>query len=450
MPTSPRIAIVGAGPAGLLTAWNLSRLGIDDLVIFEMTDRPAGKARTFRKGDQLWNLGTSYTTLGFQTIHHLQKRYCVPDLQLPEASIVPETGTATDFVTYVRGDGGRIALYGEGLRYLAHWTRLYLATGFSYNAAATSHPELATPIAEWLAQHDMPAIQRLYNRAFTVMGYGPTETTPMLYGFRWVTPLLLVSGILNKLWVPQAFEDVFVGLASEFDVRYGHKVEDLARIDAGIRVVGEDWEETFDQVVLATDFSELAEHELESLTGVELSINTSTWGVGVHDVVDDGGQPAVGGVKEQIDNPRPYGLSGWRRAEGPVGVEGTIYTAQIHYTDSDAERATVEQFDAALDAQLERLGFEVKEEPRHTEVIRHYGPRLSSEQVREGILTSEGSFLRDGPLWFTGALYSHESVKVLSAESRKLAVAIARDTGVLRGVRARWEALRARFGPDNF
>jgi len=449
MPKAPRIAIVGAGPAGLLTAWNLRRVGIEHPVIFEMKDRPGGKARTYREGDQLWNLGTSYTTLGFKTIHRLQKRYGVGDLKLPEASIVSELGSSTDFVTYILGDGGRIALYNEGARYLAHWTRLYVATGFSYNAAATSHPELAMPISEWLAKHDMPAIQRLYNRAFTVMGYGPTDSTPMLYGFRWVTPLLLISGILNKLWVPQAFEDVFIGLADEFDVRYGHEVMDLARVDAGIKVVGKDWEEHFDHVVLATDFSRLAEQELESLIGTDLSINSSTWGLGVHPLVDDGGQPPVGGVKEQIDNPKPYGLSGWRRAEGPVGVAGTIYTAQIHYTDSDSEWATIEQFDAALAAQLERLGLEVGE-PLHQEAIPHYGPRLSSDQVRKGVLASEDGFVRDGPLWFTGALFSHESTKALAAETRKLAVAMARETGVLRGVRGRWEALRARFGPDNF
>ena len=305
------------------------------------------------------------------------------------------------------------------------------------------------PIREWLAKHDMPAIQRLYNRAFTVMGYGPTETTPMLYGFRWVTPLLLISGILNKLWVPQSFEDVFIGLAGEFDVRYGHEVTDLIREGDRVRVVGKGWEETVERVVLATDFSQLAEDELEALIGQPVSINGSTWGLGVRPLFDDGGQPPVGGVKEQIDDPRPFGLSGWRRANGAAGLEGTIYTAQIHYTDSDAEDVTLAQFDEALAAQLERLGLEVGE-PLRQEIVYNYGPRLSSEQVRQGILMSEDGFVHNGPLWFTGALYSHDSTKALAAETRRLAVAMARDAGVLKGVKARIATLRARFGPDSF
>jgi len=44
--SDPRIAIVGAGPAGLSAAWALKRKGYRNVTVFEKTDRPGGKCLT--------------------------------------------------------------------------------------------------------------------------------------------------------------------------------------------------------------------------------------------------------------------------------------------------------------------------------------------------------------------------------------------------------------------
>jgi oxygen-dependent protoporphyrinogen oxidase len=54
---NPRIAIVGAGIAGLTAAHRLKRTGLDS-VIFESSERPGGRMHSIRRGEYIFDLGT--------------------------------------------------------------------------------------------------------------------------------------------------------------------------------------------------------------------------------------------------------------------------------------------------------------------------------------------------------------------------------------------------------
>ena len=61
-----RVAVVGAGPAGLATAFRLDRAG-HEVVVLESRDRAGGKIHTQRVGDYVLDAGatavpSSYTT----------------------------------------------------------------------------------------------------------------------------------------------------------------------------------------------------------------------------------------------------------------------------------------------------------------------------------------------------------------------------------------------------
>jgi cation diffusion facilitator CzcD-associated flavoprotein CzcO len=61
-PSQPRIAILGAGPAGLSTAWFLKKLGYTDVLVLEKLGRIGGLACTINSGYKAFDLGANYIT----------------------------------------------------------------------------------------------------------------------------------------------------------------------------------------------------------------------------------------------------------------------------------------------------------------------------------------------------------------------------------------------------
>ena len=59
MSATDRVAIVGAGAAGVHFASELRKLGFQDVTIFEKTDRIGGKTRSVRHGGVSHEIGTS-------------------------------------------------------------------------------------------------------------------------------------------------------------------------------------------------------------------------------------------------------------------------------------------------------------------------------------------------------------------------------------------------------
>lgn len=58
MKKTPRIVVIGAGPAGLGVGWRLTELGVDDFVIYEKTDHVGGLATSYRDGAGFtWDVG---------------------------------------------------------------------------------------------------------------------------------------------------------------------------------------------------------------------------------------------------------------------------------------------------------------------------------------------------------------------------------------------------------
>ena len=56
--------VIGAGPAGLCTAWNLASDGIE-VTLLEKTDKIGGLALSFKDGDYIFDLGPH----NFHTVH---------------------------------------------------------------------------------------------------------------------------------------------------------------------------------------------------------------------------------------------------------------------------------------------------------------------------------------------------------------------------------------------
>ncbi|NNL66594.1 MAG: NAD(P)-binding protein, partial [Myxococcales bacterium] len=69
----PRIAIVGAGPAGLAAAFYLKELGYSDVLVLERMGRAGGLCKSITDGYQVFDLGANYLTAAYEEVHRFAK-----------------------------------------------------------------------------------------------------------------------------------------------------------------------------------------------------------------------------------------------------------------------------------------------------------------------------------------------------------------------------------------
>ncbi|HAE27779.1 MAG TPA: amine oxidase, partial [Hyphomonas adhaerens] len=67
-PGAKRIAILGAGPAGLTIARLLMEQSDHSVTLFEKTHRVGGKSLSVRQGEDLIEFGTCYTILSHRRV----------------------------------------------------------------------------------------------------------------------------------------------------------------------------------------------------------------------------------------------------------------------------------------------------------------------------------------------------------------------------------------------
>jgi len=70
-----RIAIIGAGVAGLSAAQRLKDLGYRDITIYEKEDRVGGKVLSYRHKGRVYELGALWSSGQYEVINALAARF---------------------------------------------------------------------------------------------------------------------------------------------------------------------------------------------------------------------------------------------------------------------------------------------------------------------------------------------------------------------------------------
>src|SRR5262249_1157476 len=98
---SARIAVIGAGPAGLTIARLLKDLGVVNVAVFDAPDWPGGKGLPIERGDGLYELGTCYTTFD----HFLVNRW-MRELGIKQVPLGRQMLDGAPFLHYVSTASG--------------------------------------------------------------------------------------------------------------------------------------------------------------------------------------------------------------------------------------------------------------------------------------------------------------------------------------------------------
>ncbi len=238
-----RILIVGAGAAGLCTAWYLKSAGFKHVQVFEKSPRLGGKCRSLTVDGQSFDLGANYVTSAYTRVRELaahvgatmytEKAGHVIDASTGEMrSILSEVLRRTSFPT----------LAWQSLRYL--WKRWRLRGLLSPYRPGFAHvkdcPELQGSFADWLRRYRLDSLIEIFEIPLTLMGYGKLDGIAAAYALTYMSPqtfkdlAMFAANLPLRGWpkrFTQGYGRMFERLAAEVDVLTGVKIKRITRGD---------------------------------------------------------------------------------------------------------------------------------------------------------------------------------------------------------------------------
>jgi hypothetical protein len=262
-PRDARVAVVGAGPAGLATAWFLRRAGFRHVTVFEERGRVGGLCNTLTEDYKSFDLGANYIAPNYRETLRLARevgarRY--PARPWIAVRVPPDQpageGPAQQPLQYIsmlkvvrelRDEDGRpveeigLLELGWGIaRYL--WKRLWLRRAIDQPTFERIHerPDLCISFRDWLEQEGLWRLRSLFEIPITLMGYGYLHEIAAPYALRFLSVGLFVPMVLRQVpgvgaWFrwPKRFEFGFQrmweALSWRLNVRCNVKVRRIVR-----------------------------------------------------------------------------------------------------------------------------------------------------------------------------------------------------------------------------
>lgn len=427
---SPRIGIIGAGPGGLSLARLLTEHGFADVTVIERDTRVGGKSLTEIRAGVGHELGTCYVADGYTTTKRWMDAAGMQIHPLTEHLILNRAGTLLPFKDFVEGDAGLLGTAAQTLRYVRAWQRFH-AWDLRGNPDNTfddlghpMHEQVARPFGDWLRDRGLDTTARFAMRTMTIMGYGPLDRVPALYGLRWNVPSLILSALRQTVGEPvPGWQHLWIHVASHLDVRLGCAVSRVTREGTVFRVevVSDGVSDTleFDHLVLTGPLDEAAQWfpftaEERAAWGIDGEVS---WREYITTLV------AARGWFRDADT-RSFEAHAYdsqatalgrllvaRRTGDKTAVARSRSTTRddvyVCYQYGDRARS-----DAEVQGLLwEDLGAQGAHDLRRLSQHRwRYAPQWSADAIRSGALArAERQQGRNG-LWVSGATASHEAV----------------------------------------
>ena len=156
-----RIVIVGAGAAGICTAWYLKQAGFNRVKVLEKSPRLGGKCRSITVDGQSFDLGANYVTSAYARVRQLAAHVgATMYTEKPGHAINAKTGHVRSILAEVLKHTTLPTLAMQAVRYLwKRWRIRHLLTpyrpGFGH---VQQHTELRGSFADWLDRNGLAAL----------------------------------------------------------------------------------------------------------------------------------------------------------------------------------------------------------------------------------------------------------------------------------------------------
>jgi hypothetical protein len=437
IPRDSRILIVGAGPAGLCTAWYLKMAGFKHVQVFEKSPRLGGKCRSLTVEGQSFDLGANYITSAYKRVRELAA-HVGAGMYTERAghtinvgnghlqSILSEVLTKTTF----------FKLIWQALRYFfIRWRLRKLLTpaqpGFAH---VPDHPELQGSFEDWLLRNNLDALLIMFKIPLTLMGYGNLNEIAAVYGLSYMSLGsfkdlgFFAANMPLRQWPKrfnQGYGRMFERLAAEVDVLTGVTIGQVTRgdeIKVEYRLLEQELEReegypetaTFDYLVLACpqlpgvlDFMDLSDEETHLFKQVLINpFYVSTYfAPGTEEVA------AVSFSLPQPEEGQPYVVT----RQFPDNDFISIYTRGDR--EGKITREVVEHNNVRF---LREIG--AKDPKQHSFTVDDwaYFPHVPVEAVDKGFYTELDGLQGTNRTFYCGGLLAFELVETIAEHAHSL------------------------------
>ena len=267
-----RVAVVGAGPAGLSAAWYLRGAGYGDVTVLEAVDPGRGQVLHVREQGSPDRVGAFTVSPAYEQTMSIARDVGAP-LTVQPRRLAWEGGDRIRPVRkVVLRDAGLLGLLWAALRYLLQ-LRSYRSVlgppGFG-GLAASPHREAglaSRSVLPWLERHRLTALTDMFDMVVPDMGYGRLGTVPTVYVLKYIGVLnfltLSMVGLgLTRRW-PKRFAHGFGHLwervGRTLEVRTGVQIEAIVRSADGVEIRTSERTYAFDRLVVACPIDQLIE-----------------------------------------------------------------------------------------------------------------------------------------------------------------------------------------------
>lgn len=194
-----RIVIIGAGPAGLSTAWFLMKNGFKNVTVLEKLGRVGGLCKSITIGGASFDIGANYTTWAYkETLKIAHEVGATTYDEKPYTSIeLNDNETNYTFrsflnaILYNSTTKKKITLFHfviAAVRYLhIRWKLRNTIDIPGYLDAIHTHPELCISFEEWLQINNLTSLATLFSFPITIMGYGRLNEIAAPYALKYMS-----------------------------------------------------------------------------------------------------------------------------------------------------------------------------------------------------------------------------------------------------------------------
>jgi hypothetical protein len=264
----PRIAIVGAGPAGLATAWLLKKNGYRNVTVFEKAGRVGGKCLTFDYQGHAIDLAAHEMLAGYTQVMRIAEDVGAPSQGWQKVLVFnrDQRKYMDMMAASTLGGYSKLQVGWASLRYTWMLLTRYRQFAQPGTGLAGVPAELLQPTSTWLRAMRLDALELTATYVMQVQGYGRLDEVPAAYfvkfqGLRnWVSNVLHILGVIHG-WprvFSKGFQDLWERVASGVDVRLNTTITSIRRClnpgtdDIGVEIAFEGQAPRhFDRLVIA-------------------------------------------------------------------------------------------------------------------------------------------------------------------------------------------------------
>ncbi|XXT14510.1 FAD-dependent oxidoreductase [Sorangium sp. So ce429] len=417
-----RIAVVGAGPAGLTAAHTLKKLGYRHVTVFERSEAVGGKACTLEHGGHTYEMGAIWLSSDYEVVNQLAaeagiatKAYRVKKYQ------VEADGSRMTFAAVAKKKYGAAAVARALLNYAkvrARYARVF-APGF-----AGAPPAVRASFSEFAEAHGFAPLADML-RAFTVAcGYGYYEEVPAQYLlklFNWIVRIALRDAAnealglrLPGLVVPEGgAQRIWTELARTLDVRLRSEVTRLARTARGIAMTVNGEVQTFDRVIVSAALDQAS-------TFMEFPADVAGMIKGLRTYRCHISLVEVEGVERQ--NTSFFYENMFRKNMGRMLVLGTRYADTNLFTTNQISDGSIpeDELERLLEADVARYGGKVVRVVAKRSWV--YFPHFPRELLDAGVYERLEALQGKEGIFLVGGTMSFESLEDSARYARDLVI----------------------------